>query len=405
MRARVFGPVLFALACGREPASGGGTDTTGAVTAASTWGPGDGSTSAGDETPGSSGGDASGGDASGVDSSDSSSGDLPSDAPLALYVASGANLHHFEVDLATGTPQPVDVLPAGEHLGPMTHRSDLLFIGDLGARSVVVLSLAADGTPTSLGAASLDIEAVYLSLAAGGQHLLVADYGANRIASFAVDRGSIAEHPAAERNVGQNPHAIVPAPDGAFVFVPHLGSGEIRQYRYDDVSGALTPNEPAQVQAPTGGPRHLVFDATATHAYVGNEVDDSVTTWDYDAAAGQLSDPRTVSTLPGGMSDDANTVAELRLTPDGRFLYASNRGHDSLAIFAVEGGELTPLGHAATAPTPRAFTIEPGGRFIYVGGLGDGSLVTHVIADDGSLSEGAVIDVSPEPMWIEAVVR
>lgn len=401
MRAHLLGPILCALACGRDPSPANADTSTGTVTAASTWAP-DTASGSGEAS------DSSSGHGSGTAEADSgeasSTGAPPDDGPLALYVASGTDVHHFAVDPSDGTPMPVEVITVGEDLGPMTRRGSRLYAGDVTGETVHVLSIDTEGALTSLGSTTIDMQPVYLAFTSSGSHLLVADYGGNRIASFPAPGDELVMQAASQRMVGQNPHAIVPAPDGAFVFVPHLGSGEIRQFRYDDRTGELSPNDPSQVDEPTGGARHLVFDATATHAYVSNEVDDSITTWDYDAVLGRLSNPRTISTLPGGMSDDGNTVAELRLTPDGRFLYVSNRGHDSLAIFAVEGGELVAQGHAATAPTPRAFTIEPGGRFIYVGGLADGSLATHVIADDGSLARGVDVDVAPAPMWIEAMV-
>ena len=169
----------------------------------------------------------------------------------------------------------------------------------------------------------------------------------------------------------KNAHETLCDPTGNFVFVAFLGSNYVAQYRFDAATGTLTPNDPAVVKLPDGaGPRHLAFAPSLKFAYVINELGGTLSRLAYDATTGLLSAPVTVSTLPAGFSG-RNSTAEVCVSPDGAHVYGTNRGHDSVAIFAVAAatGELTPAGHETAGgeiKQPRGFTIDPSGRFAYV---------------------------------------
>jgi 6-phosphogluconolactonase len=142
-----------------------------------------------------------------------------------------------------------------------------------------------------------------------------------------------------------------------------------------------------------------VIHPAGTHAYLAGETDSTVNIFAYDAAAGTMSFLEAVSSLPRDFVGD-NTTADIHVTPDGSFVYISNRGHDSLAMFEVAGDSLTPLGHAPTEPRPREFGLTPDGRFVYVAGQDSGMLASYVVQADGTLAAGDVYPVGGNPLWV-----
>jgi 6-phosphogluconolactonase len=188
------------------------------------------------------------------------------------------------------------------------------------------------------------------------------------------------------------------------VLVPNTNADKILQFTFDAATGQLQPNTPAQVTTPAGeGPRHLVFHPDGDHVYVVNEHADSVTTFAYDAGSGTLSALGTVSTLPPGANGATNTCADIHVSDDGRFVYASNRGHDSLAIFSVDPQDksLTPVGHQMTEPIPREFELALGGRYLYAAGQNSDQLAAYE-ADPGTglLTPIDVYPVGDAPLWV-----
>jgi 6-phosphogluconolactonase len=147
-----------------------------------------------------------------------------------------------------------------------------------------------------------------------------------------------------------------------------------------------------------------VFHPTLPLVYCDNERGSSVTAYAFDEKTGTLTPGRTVSTLPADFTGN-NTCADIALTPDARFLYASNRGHDSLAGFMVDEktGALTPIGQFATEKTPRSFSIDPAGRFVYAAGQGSGKLAAYRLdAKSGALERFDTYEVGKEPAWVQA---
>jgi len=138
-------------------------------------------------------------------------------------------------------------------------------------------------------------------------------------------------------------------------------------YRLDPAKAILRPNDPDSAVVPAGaGPRHLVFDRKGRFVFVVNEMGCSITSFAYDESRGALTPLGTVSTLPAGFTGE-NSCAEIQLHPSGDFLYASNRGHNSIAAYAVSDGSLTLLGHTPTqGKTPRHFALDPSGKWLLV---------------------------------------
>lgn len=218
----------------------------------------------------------------------------------------------------------------------------------------------------------------YVTVSADGRFVLVANYVGGNVAVLPVLRdGGLGEALDVEQYAGSGPdrerqeaahaHCIMLDRANRFAYACDLGTDKVMVYGFDRRSGSLSPAAPPSVSMkPGAGPRHLAFHPRGRFVYVLNELDSTVAALALDPARGALRVLQTVSALPEGFSG-ANTGADIHLTPDGRFLYASNRGHDSLAAFAVNArtGALRPLGHTPTeGSTPRNFVIDPTGRFL-----------------------------------------
>lgn len=214
-----------------------------------------------------------------------------------------------------------------------------------------------------------------------GEHVLTANYVGGSAAVLKVQPdGSLSAPTCVVQHEGssidpkrqEGPHAHSINLDAAerFAFVADLGLDQVKIYRFDAGAGTLTPHTPAFAATAAGaGPRHFAFHPTGRFAYVINELSSTVTVFRYDAAAGALTAIQALSTVPAGFTGE-NYTAEVRVHPGGRFLYGSNRGHDSLALFRIDGetGRLTALGHQPTfGKWPRNFTFDPSGEWVIVG--------------------------------------
>jgi 6-phosphogluconolactonase len=229
----------------------------------------------------------------------------------------------------------------------------------------------------------------YLATDRSGRYLLTAYYQAGKVTVHAVGKdGTLGEQPLQTVATAEKAHAIVPDPSNRFVFVPHTGPNAIFQFTFDPDTGKLTTNTPARLEAPPGtGPRHLVFHPSKALAYVDNEQGGSVSAYALDTKVGTLSPLHTVSTLPKDFRA-ANACAEIKIHPSGKFLYASKRGHDSIACFALDDdGRLRALGQTPTEKTPRSFDLVPSGTFLFAAGEGSGKVVSYRIdAKTGELN-------------------
>jgi penicillin amidase len=239
-----------------------------------------------------------------------------------------------------------------------------------------------------------------------GRYLLTAYYVAAKVTVHAIGKdGRLSEKPLQSIATADKAHAAVPDPSGRFVFVPHTGPDLIFQFVFDPGSGRLSANEPARLQTPKGtGPRHLVFHPSRPAAYVSNEQGGSVTAYALDEKAGTLRPLQTVSTLPEGFRGD-NACAEVKVHPSGRFVYVSNRGHDSIAAFSVKNdGKLSALGQTDTEKTPRSFDIDPSGKYLLAAGEAAGKLAVYRIdAETGKLARRTTCEVGKMPWWVLAV--
>lgn len=213
-----------------------------------------------------------------------------------------------------------------------------------------------------------------------GAVVLAANYSGGNVASFAVkssgelaEATSIIQHTGPSgvnkgRQSGNHAHSINVSPNNRFAYACDLGADKVFIYKLDAASGKLTPNDPAAAAvAPGAGPRHFAFHPNGQHAYAINELLSTLTAFAYDGRTGGLSEVQTVSTLPEPVK--GNSTAEVQVHPSGKFVYGSNRGHNSIAIFQCDPatGKLTAAGHQGSGiKTPRNFGIDPTGKWLLV---------------------------------------
>lgn len=259
----------------------------------------------------------------------------------------------------------------------------------------------------------------YVSLAGRNQAALVANYGGGSVSLLPIaadgtlqPAAATAQHrgagPVKNRQGEAHAHCILPDPANRFAFAVDLGTDQVLGYQLAANSGQWTPlPAPAFTTQPGAGPRHLTFHPNGRWAFLVNELACSVTALTYDATAGTFRELHTVPTLPAGFTAP-NTCADIHVHPNGRFVYASNRGHDSLAVFAVapDSGRLTLVEHVSTqGKTPRNFAIDPSGAILLVANQNSNNIVTYTInAQTGQLTPTGVVVEVPAPVCLQVVL-
>lgn len=283
---------------------------------------------------------------------------------------------------------------------------------------VAAFAILADGALTplntrpSVGSGPCDV-----ALSPGGGLIAVANYGGGSVIVYHVAKdGTLGEQAAffrhthaakahVDRQKAPHAHGVTWSPDGRLLLVPDLGGDRVYLYACDAASGTLVAN-PSQAWlelAPSAGPRHAQFSPDGRHLYVINELDNTLAAADYDAGAGTFTLIEAVSTLPVGGFAGATKTAEVALTSDGRTVYASNRGHDSLAVFArdVGSGRLTPRGHVSVPANPRHFALSPDGRWLLSAGQDANQVAVFAVEPGtGVLTPTGVTLETPKPVCV-----
>lgn len=249
----------------------------------------------------------------------------------------------------------------------------------------------------------------YITISRNGKFVLVPSYYGGTMSLPILGDGSLGKiaGEVKERGTGVNPqrqesshpHSVALSPDGHFAITMDLGLDKLFVYKFDDETGSLQANSPPFVKAPPGsGPRHLAFAPDAKFAYVVNELQSTVSAYSYDARAGILQLRQTISTLPAAIGGE-NTGAEIQMGPSGKFVYVSNRGHDSIGVFAVssQDGSLSSVDDVPTlGKTPRNFVFDPSGKFALVGNQDSNQVVVfRVDSNTGKLiATGAKVELT-----------
>lgn len=335
----------------------------------------------------------------------------------------------YRMDPATGALTRLSAAVAGENPSFLALHPDRRFlyavneVGQFGGKPGGAASALAihpeTGELTPLGQRfSPGAGPCYASVEKTGKFLLVANYGGGSVAVLPIGRDGrlgeatdfIQHHGSSvnpSRQEGPHAHSVVPSPDNRHVFCADLGLDKILISRPDWSRGKLLPNDPPSASVKAGsGPRHFTFHPGGRYAYVINEIGSTITAFAFDAARGALRETQTISTLPEGFSG-SNSCADIHVAPSGRFLYGSNRGHDSIAIFAIDGrsGKLRALGHEPTGgKTPRNFGLDPTGTFLLAANQDtDNVVVFRVNVRTGRLRPTGHTASVPRPVCIKFI--
>jgi 6-phosphogluconolactonase len=331
---------------------------------------------------------------------------------------------------ADGTLQPGARVAAGNVVMPMAVSPDKRFLyAAVRSRPFAVLTYAIDrksGELTKTSGAALAESYPYIAVDKTGTVLLGASYGGHQVGVNAIGKDGKVSDPKQVIPTARNAHAIITDQTNRYVFVPHLGTDQIFQFKLDAKAGKLAANTPPVVQLKAGtGPRHIRISSDNRFAYLLNELTATVTTLSLDAKTGLLTEQGSVSALPadtklvpgaprgpvapGVTPRDVSTdiwASDLHLTPDGKFLYAAERTSSSLGAFSVDkaSGKLTFLSSTPTEKQPRGFAIDPKGKYMVVSGEKSETLSVYAI-DQGS---GALTLLQKYPTgkgsnWVEIV--
>lgn len=325
--------------------------------------------------------------------------------------AAGDNgaIQAYKLQTTTGALKPIHRTSGVEHSfftvlspdGKFLYSINAKVFGGTDPEHVVAFALSGrTGQMTLLNRQSTrGTASCYLDIDATGKTVLVANYSTGNVASYPVrEDGSLAE-PASyfqhegssinpDRQKGPYAHCFVISPDNRFAFAADLGCDQVFGYRLDAATAKLTPNQPPFVKSPPGaGPRHLIFHVNGKHVYVINELKNSVTMYDYAADSGTMTEKQTISTLPTDFTGVSH-CADLKMTPDGRFLYGTNRGHNSIAAYRVaEDGKLTLIGiEPSLGDGPQNLAIAGNGTLLLCANMpGNNIAIFRIDSKSGTL--------------------
>ncbi|WP_143121682.1 lactonase family protein [Saccharopolyspora antimicrobica] len=340
-------------------------------------------------------------------------------APRPLPVYSGnfsSAIELAELDLASGKLTGTGSVSGVDSPAFLIGNADgtrVYAVNDIDEGRVTALSVGPDGGLTVLGSQpSHAVMPTHLAIHPGGEHLIVANYGSGSTAVFPIlPDGALGPQtdlvqyegsgPVPGRQEGPHAHMVVITPDGRSVLVPDLGTDTIHVHSLDTGTGKLETLGGTRL-APGSGPRHLVFHPDAPFLYVADELDSTVTVCAYDADRAAITPGQVISTVPPSAPD--NFPAEILISADGRFVYVSNRGHDSIARFAVEaGGQRLRL--LDTVPCggrwPRHIAITPDGRWMHASNQYSNTITAfRVDAESGALSPVGEPFPTPSPVCL-----
>ena len=319
------------------------------------------------------------------------------DGSKGIYTATldlkSGELSKPELAVETVNPSFLALAPSGKLLYAVGE-------GGVGG-GVTAFAIGADGKLTLLNKQESGGKGpAHLSVDGAGKNVLVANYGSGAIACLPIGldgklaaASSVIQHEGSSvnpaRQKGPHAHSIYVDKTQRFVISSDLGLDKVLIYKFDAAAGKLTPNDPPFFAAkPGAGPRHFAFHPDGKHAFVINEIDSTLTALAWDAEKGTLTGLQTLSTLPG--EHKGNSTAEVVVHPSGKFVYGSNRGHDSIAGFAFDAasGKLTSIGYTpAGGKTPRNFNIDPTGTFLIAAHQSSNSVqIFRIDADKGTLT-------------------
>ena len=245
----------------------------------------------------------------------------------------------------------------------------------------------------------------FLQVDGSGRFLATAYYAANKVSihRIAAD-GSLSAEPVQTVPTAERAHGAAFTSDNKWMLVPHTGANRVYSFGFEEQTGLLSPSDPPFLATPIHHqPRHIVLHKSDRWAYTSNEKGDSISM--YSLKNGQMILQQTVSTIPADFDGERNSTARCLITPNSQFAYVSNRGHDSIAAFAIDQttGELSSLGQVPTEKTPRSLAVNSAGNFLYAAGEASGRLATYRIQADGRLEQIGTCNSGPVSWAIVSV--
>lgn len=329
---------------------------------------------------------------------------LAPEEKIQIYRMEGAKLTPVDAVAVDGAPGCLAVDPKKKFLFASLRTTSSLasFRIDPSTGKLTLLSTAA--LPKGENAAFVGTDRT-------GRWLLSVSYAAGTIVVHRLGEDGKIQSPAVQTvTTAKTAHSFATDPANRAVLVPHVAPNALYHFDFDAKAGKLTmagrasfPPPPPPRDKTKFGPRHLAFHPTLSLVYTSDEEGSSISSFRFDPDKG-LGPRQSLSTLPKDFKGK-NTTAEVKMHPTGKFVWVSNRGHDSLAGFAIDSmGKLTSLGQTPTEKTPRSFDISPDGRFLLAAGEGSGKLALYgVNLDTGALTRGETYDVGKSLTWVLAV--
>ncbi len=335
-----------------------------------------------------------------------------------IYIGTGADgiyLSDFDAEKGTLTePALAAKYPSPGFLALHPEKPILYSIG--GGNTVAAFTIGENSSLAQLGTASCGGGGpCHLAIDASGRTLTVANYGDGSFASIRLDAdGKPGEVVTLVKNTGSGPnekrqtaphtHGVYFDNANRFLFVPDLGIDKVLIYKFEPATSELTPNNPVEmISPPGGGPRHMAFSPDEKHAYVINELTNTVSVAEFDPKSGALKPIQEIATLPADFKEQ-NTTAEIEVHPNGNFVYGSNRGHDSIVVYKRDPatGKLTLVQHAPCGgKTPRHFKIDPSGKWLICAHQNSDTIsVLSLDQETGKLGEPSNTVSAPKPNCI-----
>ena len=359
-----------------------------------------------------------------------------STAKMFVYVsnAQDGNIDAYTMDTNTGTLAPIGKTEAAKLVMPMTVSPNKKYLyAVIRSQPVRVLTYAIDpatGVLTQKASAPLPDSMPYVSTDRTGRYLFTASYGGDKLAVSPIGENGLVEAEAIQViPTGRNAHSILPDRSNKFVYAATLGANQVLQFIFNSKTGKLTANEPAMVSPEAGhGPRHMAFSADNKNLYVLNELSGHVTQYAVDAGKGTLTLVESISSVPAeaglawgapqapvgaapapaAAANDKPKVwaADIQITPNGKFLYSTERTTNKIALFTVapETGKLAYVANYATEAQPRGIKIDPSGRYLVASGEKSDRLSVYKIDQiTGKLGEPNRYPVGNGANWVEIV--
>ena len=356
-----------------------------------------------------------------------------------VYVSNGedGDIAVMKLDPKTGDMKIVDKVPAGPNVKHMTLSPDHRFLyASIRSEPFSVISYSINPDTGNLSLLSKELlphNMAYISVDQTGRFLFSVSYtdATIEVNPIGLD-GVVKSEPVQVISTGPNPHSILVDRTNQFAYVPHLGNAQIKQFLFNESTGVLTPNDPEVVYTKDGsGPRHFDFSPNNRFVYVSNEMDGMVYFYKIDNKTGILTEMQRISAIPPDLSLEPSTpadgngdsdgdsapgmedgevttfgVADIHITPNGKWLYVSVRATSTITAFGVDlhTGNLTYIGSYDTEKIPRGINIDPRGNFVIAAGEESGHVSVHAINQEtGELELLNRYEIGKDPNWIEIV--